>query len=122
MKYKIFLFSIIFFIFPLFSNAQNPLNIPFGGKILWTTPCTCSDGWYILMYDNTTMMPKALVFQFGISRLNSNYNMFSNGVNIIGSNQIGGTCMIYSGNSCFSLPVDGMITPWTGPGMGTSKI
>lgn len=103
------------------ANAQNSFNNPFGGPILWTTACSCTGGWYILMYDYKTTTPLALVFQFGLSRLNANYNIFSSGVNTVGSYQTGGECEIYVGESCMSLPVDGMITTQLGPGIGTSS-
>lgn len=117
MKYKVYLISLFFLINPIFSFSQT---IPFGGKILMTMPCTCSGGWYISFFDNGTKVTTPIVFQYGVSRLNSNYNMYTSGVSILGSYVTGGTCLIYAGTSCISIPVFGMITPFPGPGMGTS--
>lgn len=120
MKFKILTFVFILFLLPLFSEAQG-VTTPFGGKILTSFPCTCSGGYYIYMYDLKTMMPTPIYFQFGVSRLNSNYNIFSSNVNLLGSYGPGMSCLMYAGTSCYSLTTYGMVTTYGLPGVGTSS-
>jgi hypothetical protein len=120
MKYKIIIITLFITLIPFFSNAQNPILSPFGGNVLMTMPCTCSGGWYILMYDKGTKMPKPIVFQFGTSRWNRNYNIYSTGQSVLGSHVNYGICEFYYGYGCTELPVDGMVSPWGMPGIGTS--
>lgn len=115
MKFKIFLATLILIITPLVSFAQ----IPFGGKILATYECGCSGGWLIYFYDLVTKAPIPIVFQFGTSRLNQNFNIFTPNTNILGSNVPGGVCSVYT-SSCSPVPVVGTVTPPPLPGIGTS--
>jgi hypothetical protein len=117
MKFKILFLSMILIFAPVVSSAQT---VPFGGRITIGFPCTCSGGWYLMVYDLLIKTPVPMVFQFGVSRLNAQYNIFTNGNSLLGSYTPGGTCLIYSGNSCESIPVTGTITPPPLPGVGTS--
>jgi hypothetical protein len=117
--FSILIFAILF-ILPTITWAQNPMNMPMGGRVLMSMPCTCSGGWYNLIFDNTTSAPLATVFQFGVSRLNQQYNIFGYGQHLLGSYQTGGVCEIYIGTGCSEVPVQGMITTPAGPGIGTS--
>ena len=121
MKYKILFFTIILFVVPLFSEAQT-LTTPFGGSILTAFPCTCSGGYYIYVDDLYSGMSKPIYFQFGVSRLNSNYNIFTPTVNLLGSYSSGSQCLIYAGTSCYRQQTYGMITTYGLPGVGTGSI
>lgn len=120
MKYKILIFSLLITFIPLVSNAQG-LTTPFGGRLLTSFPCTCSGGYYIYMQDLYTNMTIPIYFQFGVSRLNSNYNIFSSGVNLLGSYSQGSSCLMYYGYGCYTLTTYGMITTYGLPGVGTSS-
>jgi len=117
MRYKILFLSFLFLILPAVTNAQ----IPFGGKILASYECTCSGGWLIYFWDNTTHLPIPMTFQFGASRLNANFNIFKPLTSILGSAVPGGVCSIGSA-SCFTVPSVMTVTPYPFPGIGTSAI
>ena len=75
---------------------------------------------YIL--DQYTGMTLPIVFQFGISRLNGNYNIYKPGVKVLGTYVTGGTCVMAS-TSCYGGPIPvGTITPYPLAGIGTSTI
>lgn len=74
----------------------------FGGNITQVTYCTCSAGVLLYIQDKVTNSQKQLVYQYGASQLRANYNVFTTGPNVIGGFYQGGTCQVYSGNSCTS--------------------
>jgi hypothetical protein len=131
MKFKIYLFIIFFVFFPLYSNAAvtaqmdgsltSSLIRPFGGNVLFSMYCTCSNGQYILLYDKTTLTTTPLVFQWGVSRLNRNYNIMGTGQSLVGTYIPGtGVCLMYVGTGCTTIPTFGLISTVPLSGVGTS--
>ncbi len=106
-------------IIPSVLNAQIPVAVPFGGPILVTYECTCSGGWFILGYDQMTKLPVPMTFQFGVSMLRANYNIFTPAVQTLGSYTPGGICLMGS-SSCSGFVTQGTISPIGLPGIGTS--
>lgn len=85
------------------SGSGRSGNIDFfGGNITQVTYCTCSGGVLLYIQDKVTNSQKQLVYQYGSSQLHANYNVWSSGPNVIGGFYQGGTCEVYSGNSCTS--------------------
>jgi len=120
MKYKTLILILILLIAPVVSSAQTA-TVPFGGKIIYGYPCTCSGGWYLSIYDLVTKATIPIVFQFGVSRLNASFNIFTSGVSVLGSYMPGtGVCLIYAGTGCTTIPTIGMVTSYPLPGIGTS--
>lgn len=113
--YKIIILILIFSFIPIATNAQ----IPFGGRILASYECTCSGGWLIYFYDYFTKATLPIVFQFGVSRLNKNFNIFSPNVSILGTYFPGGVCSMGT-SGCFTVPVIGTVTSYPFSGIGTS--
>jgi hypothetical protein len=107
----------------LFSVTIKPTHaqIPFGGNILWIQECTCSGGLLMYIFDLKTKLPTPIVYQFGISRLNQNFNIFTLGVETLGSYTLGGVCLMVS-LDCAGIPVTGTVTPRPFPGIGTSLV
>jgi hypothetical protein len=114
MNIKILFIILLLVLTPITASAQ----IPFGGKILTVRPCTCSGGWFMRVLDLTTGAPIPIVFQFGLSRLNANFNIFTPNTNVLGSYTPGGVCL--AGYDCTPKFVIGTITPFPLPGVGTS--
>lgn len=104
---------------PTISYGQT---VPFGGRIVAMNECFCSGGWMIWVYDLYTKTTLPLVFQFGISRLNANYNIYTPGVHTLGSYFTGGTCLMVS-LECGGGPTPiGTITSFPLPGIGTGLV
>lgn len=114
-KIKIYVLSFLFLITPLVSSAQ----IPIGGVLLTSYECTCSGGWLMVVYDKFTHMTIPIVFQWGISRLNSGFNIFTPLTNVLGSYTPGGICLLVSFD-CAGVPVIGTVSPYPMSGIGTS--
>ncbi len=119
--YKISLLSCFVFALAFLHKAEAavPVAVPFGGPILISYECSCSGGWLVLTYDNATQFPTPLVFQFGESMLRANYNIFTPSVQTLGSYTPGGICLMAS-LDCAGVTVDGTISPFGLPGIGTS--
>jgi hypothetical protein len=113
--FKILILILMFSFLPITTNAQ----IPFGGRVLASYECTCSGGWLVYFYDFFTRAPLPIVFQFGISRLNQNFNFFTPGVSVLGTYTPGGICSMGT-SGCFTVPVVGTITSYPFSGIGTS--
>ncbi len=97
-------------------------QIPVGGRIIWSYECGCSGGWMFFVLDSYSKSTVPLVFQFGVSRLNANYNIFSRGVNVLGSYTPGGICLRASeGCTSSKIPPIGTISTYGMPGIGTSS-
>ncbi len=82
--------------FPVFTNAAT-FGIPFGGRILYVTYCTCS---FSLMVSVGPPKGGTFIYQPGASRLYSYYRVFSSGPWVLGTATGTSQCLIYSGNSC----------------------
>lgn len=117
MKIKIICIALLITFTPLISNAQ----IPIGGKILASYECTCSGGWFMLIFDYSKKLPIPVVFQVPFSFMRPMYNIFTPGVNVLGSVIPGGVCSVGSA-ACTTVPVAGTITPWPMPGIGTTLV
>jgi len=119
MKYR---FSFLIISLAFFISSANITSAQFstGGMIVFTHECLCSGGWMMYIYDVGKMSVVPIVYQFGISRLNSNFNFFTPGVSVVGSNITGGICIMAS-FSCYGgyTPI-GTVGPYGTPGMGTS--
>lgn len=118
MKFKIFLFILALVIAPNTLNAQIPVAVPFGGPITFTYECSCSGGWLVVVYDYMTKLPVPMTFQFGQSMLRANYNIFTPGVQTLGSYTVGGWCSPAS-TECAGFTTQGTISPVGMPGIGT---
>lgn len=105
---------------PTISYGQT--STPFGGRIVAMHECFCSGGWMIYVLDLYTNMTVPLLFQFGVSRLNANYNIFTYGVQTLGSYTPGGSCTLASTSCYTTIPAMGTITSFPLPGIGTSLI
>lgn len=100
-------------------EGSSAANTPFGGRITQTIICTCSANTLVYVQDVTKgVLP--LIYQPGVTKLYSNYNVFTTGANLLGTYTPGaGICLIYSGDSCNTLNSTGMMN-FT-PGVGTSR-
>lgn len=85
----------------------------FGGKILFAVPCTCS-GNYLLTIGPPR--PATLVFQPGISVSYLFHQVYRAGAWALGNYSSGGSCLMYAGITCVSVPNNGTITK-----IGTSR-
>lgn len=103
---------------PNFSYAQ----IPVGGRIMMTHECLCSGGWMFYVLDLYAGSVVPVLFQFGASRLNANYNIFTPGVQTLGSYTIGATCLMVSLECAGGPQPAGSVSPWGMPGIGTSLL
>ena len=108
-------------LFPLHAKASVPVAKPFGGPILFTYECACSGGWLVVVQDQSLNIPTPMTFQFGTSMLRANYNIFTPGVQTLGSYTPGGICLMGS-TLCTGFPTVGTITPPGMPGVGTSLV
>lgn len=121
MKYKIFYtFVIVFFALNTSVFAQ-PVAKPFGGPIVFSYECACSGGWLMVVFDQTLKVPTPMTFQFGLSMIRANYNIFTPAVQTVGSYTPGGICLMGS-TACYGFPTVGTISPVGFPGVGTSAI
>ncbi len=122
MKFNILiLFILLIIVLPTKTYAISPISMPFGGPILASYECSCNGGWFILVFDQKTKMPVPLTFQFGLSGLRANYNIFTPSVQTLGSYSIGGWCSPAS-TGCNGFPTQGTITPLPISGIGTGGI
>lgn len=99
---------------PVLTNAQ----IPFGGTILWSGNCRCSGGRLLIIADLFSKTTIPIVHQYGISRLNQQFNILTPGIKTLGSYTPGGICL--RGEGCNPFPVIGTVTPRPFSGIGTS--
>lgn len=91
----------------LFSGSFSATT-PFGGQIYYVTYCTCS-GTILLTVGPPN--PANVVFQTGFSQLYEYYNIYEEGVWVLGNYvEGGGYCAIYAGLSCDTISNDGVIT------------
>lgn len=107
----------------LFENNSSLINSTgltgayFGGKVISSVPCPCSDNTLVIIQDLVTKSPLPLIYQPGISKLYSQYNLFTPGNNVVGSYTPGlGICL--AGGICALVPTAGTINSL--PGVGTS--
>lgn len=102
------------------SGGSTGSGLYFGGRILSTITCTCTSNTLVYVQDTVTNSSLPLIYQPGVTRLYSNYNVFTTGVQLLGSYTPGaGQCQIYVGTSCTSVNSRGMMNSI--PGVGTSQ-
>ncbi|MEK9157839.1 MAG: hypothetical protein AAB638_01485 [Patescibacteria group bacterium] len=87
-----------FSMFPIITNAAS-FGLPFGGKILNTSYCTCS---FNTLLTIGGPIGGTYMYQPGTSTLYRNYHVWSSGPWTVGITSGYSTCMVYSGNSCVS--------------------
>ena len=122
MKYR-FIFLVLLFCFLGTTVPKANAQIPFGGRTVLTHECACSGGWMMYIFDQKTKLVLPFVFQFGASRLNSNFNIFTPGTSVVGSATPAGICIPATKTGCaVPIPAFGTITPRPLPGIGTSSI
>ena len=120
MKNKIITLILVFsLLVPTLSYAQT---VPFGGRIIGMHECFCSGGWMIYVYDTYTNATLPILFQFGVSRINMWYNIFTYGVQTLGSYTPGGSCTLASTSCYVTIPAAGTVTSFPMSGIGTSLI
>lgn len=98
----------IFFSQPKPAKAQ----IPFGGFVTWTMPCTCSANFWMMMVPLYMPAPAAgaLVYQPGASMVYANYVIPSPGVWLLGDYMPGiQACYIVIPYGCMIIPSMGVI-------------
>lgn len=95
---------------------------PFGGPIIGVLDCSCSGNVKVDILDLRTGLPISLIFQPGVSRLNSWFNIHTLAVMTLGTYVYGGQCKVYAVVGCNSVPVIGTITGFPFSGVGTSLI
>lgn len=124
MKNKLVAYILIFVFTatPFITHAQTPISVPMGGTLLMSHECACSGGWMMYIWDQYTHMVIPVVFQFGISRMNGNYNIYLPGTSDLGSYVTGGTCVMASTECYGSITPIGTVTPPPLPGVGTTLI
>ncbi|MFA4890163.1 MAG: hypothetical protein WC587_00800 [Candidatus Paceibacterota bacterium] len=86
-------------------KAEAKGLIPFGGRILYVTYCTCSGG---LLLTIGPPRPGNYYFTAG-SRVYAYYQIYRPGAWALGDAFPGGACMIYAGTSCVGSPTTGTI-------------
>jgi hypothetical protein len=118
MKNKLITYIIVLsFVIPQITSAQ----IPFGGRIVMVQECFCSGGWMMYIWDQYTKGVIPILFQFGVSGLKSNYNIWIPGVQTLGSYTIGGSCTTAVSSCYVTIPAVGTVSPSPlMPGIGTS--
>lgn len=95
------------------AQAGTGLLDPFGGRVLNTFPCTCTGG---LIWSVLVGPPKPVLADYAIgTQLYLTYN-FPFYINALGqyTSTVTGTCLIYVGTACASVPSMGFITPIVG--------
>lgn len=124
MKNKIVTLSLIFVFActPFVTSAALPVAIPVGGTLMFSHECACSGGWMMYIWDQYTHVVIPIVFQFGVSRLNGNYNIYTPGTSNLGTYVPYGICVMAS-TECYGGPMPiGTVTPLPLSGIGTSAI
>lgn len=98
--------SVIFSFGLKFSRESEAAGLlPFGGRILNVTYCTCSGG--ILL---TVGPPRPGNYYFTIgSMLYSYYQIYRPGPWVLGDAYPGGACVVYIGDDCVGAPTTGTI-------------
>ncbi len=113
-KNKSFLES-IGFVEPAYAST-----IPYGGRILYGYPCTCSANWFNGVLDPRGLV-HILVVQPGYSRLYAYFNVYTPGAGLVGSfTPTTGTCWMYVGTACYVQPTTGVMDLF--PGTGTTPL
>lgn len=104
-----FLFKIATTLVPRVNAATG---IPFGGRILFAFYCNCSNTFLLTL---TPLPPTqvALLSYFPGTQLYSYYTL-PYAINVLGTYAGAGTCSVYVGTGCGSIPSRGMITPMVG--------
>ena len=92
------------FLFTRVALGQVPLI--FGGPILWVDYCTCSGNIRLTV---GPPVPGAYVFQPGRSIPFLFYQLYRPGPFVLGNATTGGSCSIYVGDGCATLPTLGTI-------------
>ncbi|OHA81427.1 MAG: hypothetical protein A2675_00105 [Candidatus Yonathbacteria bacterium RIFCSPHIGHO2_01_FULL_51_10] len=78
----------------------------FGGPIVWVDYCTCSGNMRLTI---GPPVPGRYVFQPGASMLYLFYQVYRPGPWTLGGGTAGGSCSIYVGTGCATLPTSGTI-------------
>lgn len=101
-------------------QAVEQVNPAFGGRILVSFYCACSNTQFVSVFDMRQKRPVLLNHLWGVSRLNMGFNLWTPGVQTLGTYIRGaGVCLVYDGESCTLVPTEGMITPAPLSGVGT---
>jgi hypothetical protein len=100
--------------FHIIEIADAAAGVPFGGRIFFTTPCTCSINTSLLIIEPLPPTYPALLGYVNGSQLYLNHNLpFASA--LLGTYIPGGqSCLMWSGPSCVPAPVQGVITPQVG--------
>jgi len=97
---KIFLsIALLALILPLATNAQ----LPFGGKVIITLPCTCTLNFLITMVPAAATLPARVIFRPGVSILYEYYQFFAPGTALLGKTLGFDTC--WEGIPPFCVPL-----------------
>lgn len=95
-----------------FGTVNTPA-VPFGGAIIGTPIwCLCTASWWIPITPLPPTMPEALMYMPG-SQAYLNFNIPAT-LWLLGLYEPGPQCLIYDGDSCIPLPVQGLILPIVG--------
>lgn len=92
--------------------AEAATSIPFGGALLYSYFCTCSYTW-LLTIQPLPPSYAALLTYTPFSQAYLSYNIPAT-TELLGNYTSGGTCAIYIGYGCATIPSEGMITPTVG--------
>lgn len=99
-------------------QISSALATPFGGRIVSMHECFCSGGWMIYVLDAGTKTTIPILFQFGQSSLKANWNIFTYGVNVLGTYTPSGSCTMATTYCEVTITATGTVS--TLPGIGTS--
>jgi len=100
------------------ASATVGASLYFGGRVTAVLPCLCSGTTLVTIFDYVTNTNLPLVYQPGFTKLYSGYNLFTPGVNVLGSYTPGtGVCLI-PGTPCPIIPSVGAINSLPGVGTG----
>ncbi|MES2087920.1 MAG: peptidoglycan-binding domain-containing protein [Patescibacteria group bacterium] len=87
-------------------------GLPFGARILFILPCTCSGNWLITLTPLPPEYPALLTYYMG-TQMYMTYSLpFS--LNAVGAYTPASTCLMIAYPSCYSLPQEGLIGGVTG--------